>query len=43
MKRDSQKIPASITDLSDDVPREIEDNMKMPSHGKKELKHYQAE
>jgi len=43
MKRDSQKIPASITDLSDDVPREIEDNMKIPHHGKKELKHYQAE
>lgn len=43
MKRDSQKIPASITDLSDDVPREIEDNMKMPYHKKKELKHYQAE
>ena len=43
MKRDSQKIPASITDLSDDVPRKIEDNMKIPHHGKKELKHYQAE
>ena len=43
MKRDSQKIPASITDLSDDVPREIEDNMKMPYPKKKELKHYQAE
>ena len=43
MKRDSQKITASITDLSDDVPREIEDNMKMPYPKKKELKHYQAE
>ena len=43
MKRDSQKIPASITDLSDDVPREIEDNMKIPYPKKNELKHYQAE
>ena len=43
MKRDSQKIPASITDLSDDIPREIEDSMKIPYHGKKDLKLYQAE